>query len=195
MSSFDFDQPSAELDSCFEPEPECLSPVQGTFALPQTTTSMFADQTAHSMTAWSVEAEESHHGQEVSWSQPTRQSLDVQTKMDNTAAVLAPLSQVVAMPRSSAITVEMIHALAHRPLKKAATALGISGTVLKRVCRDLGFKKWPRQMVDTTITYSSMKGVGYNTSGRDATKNQDLYSFEFNPDSQSFARSNSGSYS
>eukprot|EP00961_Rhodomonas_salina_P246851 3334988-Rhodomonas_salina.3 len=93
--------------------------------------------------------------------------------MDNAAVSVAPRRKDVTTARvpggrsrgkSNAeriqITTEMIRALANKPLAKAAKALGISETALKRACRDLGFEKWPRESVDVNITYSSMKDIG-----------------------------------
>eukprot|EP00961_Rhodomonas_salina_P162034 2182843-Rhodomonas_salina.1 len=77
--------------------------------------------------------------------------------MNNAAAVPAPRRKLLATPRSPPITTETIRALANKPLAKAAASIGISESALKRKCREMGFKKWPRQSVDVTITYSSMK--------------------------------------
>eukprot|EP00961_Rhodomonas_salina_P107775 1451085-Rhodomonas_salina.1 len=73
---------------------------------------------------------------------------NVQATMHNAAAARTPRRKLLAAPRSPLITTETIHALANRPLAKAADSIGISESALKRICRELGFKKWPRQSVD-----------------------------------------------
>lgn len=54
-------------------------------------------------------------------------------------------------------TPEMIRALASKPIKQAAQAVGVSVTALKRACRQLGFEKWPRECVEVNISYDAIK--------------------------------------
>ena len=82
-----------------------------------------------------------------------------------------PRTCAAPLQRSASLTIGRVEACFSRPIKQAASELGICTTLLKKICRQHGIKRWPYRKVTSIHKQHGGGGGGGNNANNNPTNN------------------------